>query len=52
MMLNDNVAAAFRALEATLRASAATHTPNARAILRAQIASPMYVQMLIYATNY
>ena len=37
MMLNDNVAAAFRALEASLRASAATHTPNARAILRAQI---------------
>ena len=38
MMLNDNTAAAFRALEASLRASAATHTPNARAILRAQIA--------------
>ena len=38
MMLNDNTAAAFRALEASLRASAATHTPNSRAILRAQIA--------------
>ena len=38
MMLNDNVAAAFRALEASLRASATTRTPNSRAILRAQIA--------------